>query len=429
MHWKASRPSMIWTLLLGILLLPAAAHAVVYQVDDDGVDCPNADFSTIQAAVDEAALNTTRDKIRICPGTYAENVTIGTGNSVILLGAGVGSTVVTGVGGTAGPIIGATASKRVDIRDLTVDGGSAMAGGTVYGIRLDDTDGRIKDVEVLNVRNGDGSSQGVGIRAESTGFSMKVLVLNTLVDNYTRAGINGNGAGLRMTVVRSTVTSPAAPQVWAPNGIQISRGAIGRVVQSTVQGPTSPNPPNGAGSGIIIYCAGERTKIVRNSISGADLGLSVADTKKGKFVGNDITDSVFEGISLQYLGDYFGDLGCPGHPASIEGNLIASNRISGSGDTGIGLENYDYASNPNTPNDNRIVGNIISSSAIEGIHIWSGIFDASENPSDNQVRSNRISGSGTTDAVDDTVGAETADTANIWTSNNCTTSSPDGLCN
>jgi len=42
-------------------------------VDDDKVQCPTAGFTTIQAAVDAAPPGAT---IRVCAGTYTEQVTI-----------------------------------------------------------------------------------------------------------------------------------------------------------------------------------------------------------------------------------------------------------------------------------------------------------------------------------------------------------------
>ncbi len=50
----------------------AAGRATLF-VDDDGVQCANADFTTIQAAVTAAAPDT---MIRVCPGVYSENVVV-----------------------------------------------------------------------------------------------------------------------------------------------------------------------------------------------------------------------------------------------------------------------------------------------------------------------------------------------------------------
>src|SRR5262249_49947383 len=66
------------TLMSAISLYASAATAHPARrnrlvVDDDKVECPNATFSTIQAAVDAASPG---DEIRICKGVYVEQVSI-----------------------------------------------------------------------------------------------------------------------------------------------------------------------------------------------------------------------------------------------------------------------------------------------------------------------------------------------------------------
>ena len=49
--------------------VPATASAATISVDDDGLDCPSAPYTSVQAAVDAASPG---DVIAICPGTYEE---------------------------------------------------------------------------------------------------------------------------------------------------------------------------------------------------------------------------------------------------------------------------------------------------------------------------------------------------------------------
>lgn len=384
------------------------AGGATVVVDDDGGE----DFTTIQDAVDSGA-----EKIIIRAGTYAENVTIPGGSDVTLEGSGVGATNVTGVAGTNGPIIDVLPGSKVVIKELTVDGGSAMSGGTDYGIRYEESDGRIKNVEVKNIRNASGSAQGIGIRVSSSGAKAKVRVEKTIVSNYTRVGIYGNGVGVKLTVKKCDIDGPVLPRVWAPNGIQISRGAEAKVRGNEVNNNPSPNPPGGAGSGILLFCAGP-TNVKNNTVRAADLGIAVADNDGAKILNNDIYDSVFDGISLQFIGLFWGDIGCGVTPP--ENNLIKNNDIKDSGDTGVSLVNFDPTTISTTPNNNLIIINDIQGSAVEGIHIWDG--------ADNRIFNNDISGSGSTDSVDDTSGAGTAGTANTWKNNSCSSSTPAGLC-
>src|SRR3954451_22549968 len=53
-------------------LAPSSAFASTWTVDDDRADCPNARFTSIQGAVDQAA---PWDTVVVCPGVYREQST------------------------------------------------------------------------------------------------------------------------------------------------------------------------------------------------------------------------------------------------------------------------------------------------------------------------------------------------------------------
>lgn len=108
---------------LGIVLVttgPAAlAEGPPLVVDDNMVDCPNAEFTTIQAAVDAAAPGAT---IHVCAGTYHERVTI-TKDDLRLLAKGAPGDVV-----VDGDMIGVAALWVQDASGVRIEGFTVRKG-------------------------------------------------------------------------------------------------------------------------------------------------------------------------------------------------------------------------------------------------------------------------------------------------------------
>ena len=67
----------LMSLIAGALLAPAQGAAAAQNhrlyVDDDKAQCPQAQYTTIQSAVDAAGKN---DTVAVCPGTYTEQVKV-----------------------------------------------------------------------------------------------------------------------------------------------------------------------------------------------------------------------------------------------------------------------------------------------------------------------------------------------------------------
>jgi pectin methylesterase-like acyl-CoA thioesterase len=77
---RSARKNKNRIVLLGLVVIltmasltPAQVAQKTILVDDDGVECPSAAFSTIQAAVESASLGA---RILVCPGTYRGTVNL-----------------------------------------------------------------------------------------------------------------------------------------------------------------------------------------------------------------------------------------------------------------------------------------------------------------------------------------------------------------
>ena len=115
-----------------LLVLVPSTYGATLVVDDDGVQCPAAGYSTIGAAL--AAANPTGDTIQVCDGTYAEGTLVVT-KEVIIDGVNRDATFVNV---TASTTFGFhVQADNVTISDLTIQevGGAGVTGAN--GIRYE----------------------------------------------------------------------------------------------------------------------------------------------------------------------------------------------------------------------------------------------------------------------------------------------------
>jgi len=185
------------SLLLGLVLfLAQSLVAATYYVGS----CENAAFSSIQGAINAVAPGSIID---VCPGTYAEQITIpksltlrgtdrnGSSQVVIAVPSNGLATVPTLNFDQAAPQINVTAGP-VNISNITVDG-TASANcptGNYIGIFYNSgSSGRVNEVETRN-QNCAASAGGVGIAAQNVaGAVQSVTVENSNVNNNSFAGI------------------------------------------------------------------------------------------------------------------------------------------------------------------------------------------------------------------------------------------------
>ena len=133
---------------------------------------------------------------------------------------------------------------------------------------------------------------------------MTQLDIVSQIQNATRVGIMADGQGIFLIVGNSNFFAPSTPTVWAPNGVQVSRGATAWVIESTFDNFRSPTSSAEAGAGIRFLCPGvEPTALVlSNAVSNSNIGVSLVDSD-GVEVSNNIIQDTEIGITMQSQGD------------------------------------------------------------------------------------------------------------------------------
>jgi hypothetical protein len=300
--------------LFAILVAGAqsATDATTLVVDDDGRATPkncNADgfaFSTIQAAVDFANPNT---KIRVCPGTYAEQVVV-TKDQIKLQSTRPLEAVIKApeVMAEPGDIVTITGGARnVSLSKFTVAGPlpDAMFCSTEIrtGVKVEGgASATISDNHITEIRSASESLRGcqngiaIAVGRDFTDQVGKAKLLRNTIDLYQKGGVFVDGPGSSANVNSNTITGNGPDPVIAQNGIQISRQAVGKVQKNDVFDNAYTGPDAG-GTGILMFRPNSDSFVRANTASRNDDNIGVYETLSVVFEDNEVTASVkYDGI-------------------------------------------------------------------------------------------------------------------------------------
>jgi len=258
-------------------------------VGNDKVQCPNATFSSIQAAVSAANPG---DLIRVCPGTYAEQVvvdkslTLRADNGVMVMP----SNMTANTTGTSGePLAVAILVKdatEVNIEGFIVDGtnnGITECTPILIGILFQDASGTAKHNAVRHMNleaslNGCQSGDGIDV-ISSSGQSSKVMIEGNSVHDYQKNGITGNEAGTTVAIQKNTVTGIGPTTGAAQNGIQVGFGAQGIVEENNVADNVwspciSPQQCQFNATGILVFQS-DGVEVKNNRVGTNQVGIFI----------------------------------------------------------------------------------------------------------------------------------------------------------
>jgi hypothetical protein len=319
--------------------------------------CASPGFNSIQAAVTASTAGAT---IKICAGTYAEQVVIG--ENLTIKGAGAASTTVTYPASPAAASGTCADSSSLGLQAYPIvqicGGKTKMSGLTIAGpFPVSDGCGaqpqgifvgggatlNISSSHIASIRQSDsglfGCQGGVGLQVGRDALSQvgTSTVQTVTVSDYQKAGIVVDGAGSSLNVSSSTVLGPGSPSQLASaiamNGVQVSRGASGTISNVTISGnecdagACGSDPESDSQScGVLLYNPGNGTTAKGSVFSGNDIGIcneEDAGSVQPQVSSDTISNNRDEGILLD------------------SGNLKAtSNSISG-GNIGLSVIVYD----------------------------------------------------------------------------------------
>lgn len=270
-----------------------------FVVDDNLADCPTATFTSIQAAVNAAPAGA---KIRVCRGTYTEQVTIPAGKDGLTLYSTPDLAAVI----KAPPvmldvkaIVRVNGAKNVTIRHFTITGpGGAGCDSIRWGVRVDNNGSALIESNRITLIqdtpfSGCQNAIAVLVGRNAEGQVATAEISHNLIDRYQKGGIVIDNVGSFGNVHHNQIVGPGTQPITAPNGIQISRGANATADHNSVTGNSYGFPLAFAGTGVLLYQAGSNVTIGHNDVFGNDDGISLYTTSGALIEHNNSHDQIF----------------------------------------------------------------------------------------------------------------------------------------
>ena len=293
------------------LVISASPAAAAQQtVDDDGADCPAADHTSIQAAVTAAAPG---DTIRVCAGTYQEQVQIPAGKDGLKLFSTPkrAATIKAPAVMLTGDLVHVNGARDVSIDRFVISGPLPDAlfcsTNTRTGVRIGaGGSASLADNHITEIRSTSpalrGCQNGVAVLVgrRFDGDVGQATLRANLIDRYQKAGVVVDNAGSYGQLDQNRIVGDGPNPQNAQNGVQVGREADADVFKNVIV-DNQYSPGTASASGILMFeTTGLSIKdnyLGRNdvNISGSGNFGALTDSVIEK---NETVDGVYDGIYM-----------------------------------------------------------------------------------------------------------------------------------
>ncbi len=330
---------------MAVLAVPGVASAASLwvapspTVAGNGKSCTEPGFNSIQSAINSAGAS---DTIKVCSGTYAEQLTITKSVSLKSAGTPLITLPATPVDSTSacGAALAAASHTAQDGIDLcgtvtaTISGlaiEAAWPAGTcdddLYGIyvgggaNLALSNSRILAAGAKPIN---GCQGGIGIEVGTGRTTPKetgtATLTNDLVEGFQKNGINVISSGSKATLKKVTVKGAGPTSVIAQNGIEIGEGAEATVSKSS-SSDLIYSPQTVVATGMLVFGSSVGPKVTNSTFESDDIGLYYAEsgTATLSVSGSKFLGDTFDGVYFE------------------EGNVALSKDTFDGGEDGIGM--------------------------------------------------------------------------------------------
>lgn len=289
---------------------PAADDQHMWIVDDDRAQCPNADFTSIQAAVLASGPN---DSIKVCPGTYNEQVTIGPGHDGLRLFSEVPLQAVIRmppVETTPRSIVTIDGSQDVSLWQFTISGpftfpACAEALDRHTGVRIINASATLFGNHITEIRNVDpalfGCQDGIGVLVgrQFEAQTGTATLRNNTIDRYQKGGVVVDNAGSYAWVTQNEIDGDLGltPTI-AQNGVQVGRGASATVDHNVIRNNFFARiGVDDTAAGVLLFETSAPVSVDHNDVVRNGVGVDVDEGAVGLTVDhNDLTQNHNDGI-------------------------------------------------------------------------------------------------------------------------------------